>query len=108
MFYINLPVGLASIVMTRLFIFDPPYIRRRGLGIDYWGIGLLAVWVGALQIVLDKGQEDRLVRLPLDYRAGGRRGGRAGRFRGARVDGAAIRWCACAYSRSGPTPRACS
>ena len=56
-FYINLPVGLASIVMTRLFIFDPPYIRKRGLGIDYWGIGLLAVWVGALQIVLDKGQE---------------------------------------------------
>ena len=27
-FYINLPVGLASIIMTRLFIFDPPYIRR--------------------------------------------------------------------------------
>ncbi len=58
MFYINLPVGLASIVMTRLFIFDPPYIRRRGLGIDYWGIGLLVVWVGALQVVLDKGQEE--------------------------------------------------
>jgi len=57
-FYINLPVGLASIIMTRLFIFDPPYIRRRGLGIDYWGIGLLAVWVGALQVVLDKGQEE--------------------------------------------------
>ncbi|MGO9231340.1 MAG: DHA2 family efflux MFS transporter permease subunit [Bryobacteraceae bacterium] len=57
-FYINLPVGLASIAMTRLFIFDPPYIRKRGLGIDYWGIGLLAVWVGALQIVLDKGQEE--------------------------------------------------
>ncbi len=56
-FYINLPVGLTSIIMTRLFIFDPPYIRRRGLGIDYWGIGLLAVWVGALQVVLDKGQE---------------------------------------------------
>ena len=29
-FYINLPVGLASIIMTRLFIFDPPYIRRIG------------------------------------------------------------------------------
>jgi DHA2 family multidrug resistance protein len=57
-FYINLPVGLASIIMTRLFIFDPSYIRRRGLGIDYWGIGLLAVWVGALQVVLDKGQEE--------------------------------------------------
>ena len=57
-FYINLPVGLASIIMTRLFIFDPPYIRRTGRGVDYWGIGLLAVGVGALQVVLDKGQEE--------------------------------------------------
>ena len=57
-FYINLPVGLASIIMTRLFIFDPPYIRRSDRGIDYWGIGLLAVGVGALQVVLDKGQEE--------------------------------------------------
>ena len=57
-FYINLPVGLASVIMTRLFIFDPPYIRRSNRGIDYWGIGMLAVGVGALQIVLDKGQEE--------------------------------------------------
>jgi len=57
-FYINLPVGLASVIMTRLFIFDPPYIRRQNLGIDYWGIGMLAVGVGALQVVLDKGQEE--------------------------------------------------
>ena len=57
-FYINLPVGLASILMTRVFIFDPPYIRRRSGGIDYWGIGLLVVGIGALQIVLDRGQED--------------------------------------------------
>jgi MFS transporter, DHA2 family, multidrug resistance protein len=57
-FYINLPVGLASIVMTRLFIFDPSYIRRRAGGIDYWGIGMLALGVGALQVVLDKGQEE--------------------------------------------------
>lgn len=57
-FYINIPVGIASIIMTRLFIFDPPYIRRRAGGVDYWGIGMLAVGVGALQIVLDKGQEE--------------------------------------------------
>jgi len=56
-FYINLPVGLASVILTRLFIFDPPYIRRESRGIDYWGIGLLTIGVGALQIVLDKGQE---------------------------------------------------
>ena len=56
-FYINLPVGLASIVMTQLFIFDPPYLRRVAERIDYWGIGMLVVGIGALQIVLDKGQE---------------------------------------------------
>src|SRR5262249_50274065 len=52
------PVGLISVLMTRMFIFDPPYIGRRNRGIDYWGIGLLAVGVGALQVVLDKGQEE--------------------------------------------------
>src|SRR5271166_4064219 len=57
-FYINIPVGLASVIMTRLFIFDPPYLRRISRGIDFWGIGLLAVAVGALQLVLDRGQED--------------------------------------------------
>jgi MFS transporter, DHA2 family, multidrug resistance protein len=56
-FYINVPIGLASIIMTRLFVFDPPYIRRASSRIDYWGIGMLAVGIGMLQIVLDKGQE---------------------------------------------------
>jgi MFS transporter, DHA2 family, multidrug resistance protein len=56
-FYINVPVGIASVLMTQLFIFDPPYIRRTSSRIDYWGIGMLAVGVAALQIVLDKGQE---------------------------------------------------
>src|SRR5439155_233148 len=57
-FYINIPVGVVSLVMTRLFIFDPPYIRRQSESIDYWGIGLLALGVGALQLVLDKGQQE--------------------------------------------------
>ena len=57
-FYINIPVGIASFVMTKLFIFDPPYIRRDNRAIDYWGIGMLAVGIGALQIVLDKGQQE--------------------------------------------------
>ncbi len=56
-FYINIPVGVASIVMTKLYIFDPAYIRSTVRKIDYWGIGMLAVGIGALQIVLDKGQE---------------------------------------------------
>jgi MFS transporter, DHA2 family, multidrug resistance protein len=56
-FYINLPVGIASLVMTKLYVFDPAYLRRTTQKIDYWGIGLLALWVGALQLALDLGQE---------------------------------------------------
>jgi MFS transporter, DHA2 family, multidrug resistance protein len=56
-FYINVPIGIASIIMTRLFVFDPHYIKRASSRIDYWGIGMLAVGIGLLQVVLDKGQE---------------------------------------------------
>jgi DHA2 family multidrug resistance protein len=56
-FYINLPVGITSIIMTQLFVFDPPYLRQESSKIDYWGIGLLALWIGSLQIALDLGQE---------------------------------------------------
>ncbi len=57
-FYINLPVGIASLYMTKAFIFDPPYLKRGAGGIDGWGIGMLALGIGALQIVLDKGQQE--------------------------------------------------
>jgi DHA2 family multidrug resistance protein len=58
-FYINLPIGLISLMLTLLFVFDPDYIRKQRAGsIDYWGLGLLIVGLGALQIVLDKGQRD--------------------------------------------------
>ena len=57
-FYVNIPVGIASIIMTKMFIFDPPYIRRTTAKVDTWGIGMLAVGIGGLQIVLDKGQQE--------------------------------------------------
>ncbi len=56
-FYINIPVGVLALIMTQLFVFDPSYIKRSKGGIDYWGMGMLAIGIGALQIVLDKGQE---------------------------------------------------
>lgn len=56
-FYINLPVGILSLVMISLFIEDPPYLRRAARGIDFWGLSLLVVGMGALQIMLDQGQE---------------------------------------------------
>src|SRR5436189_751635 len=52
-FYINVPIGAASVVMTRMFIIDPPYLRRPESRIDYWGIGMLAIGVASLQIMLD-------------------------------------------------------
>ena len=57
-FYINIPVGLASIFMMQRFVFDPPYMSKRAGQVDWTGIGLLALGIGALQILLDKGQED--------------------------------------------------
>ncbi|HEX4341831.1 MAG TPA: DHA2 family efflux MFS transporter permease subunit, partial [Verrucomicrobiae bacterium] len=58
-FYINLPVGLMAFFLSQAFVEDPPYIQRhKGRAIDYIGFILMAVGIGALQIVLDKGQED--------------------------------------------------
>src|SRR6476620_11042607 len=57
-FYINLPFGVLSLFMTNMFVFDPPYLRRDERGIDYWGMGMLVVGIGALQYVLDKGQTE--------------------------------------------------
>ncbi len=57
-FYMNIPIGILSIIMTNLYIIDPPYIRRASSKVDYWGIGALALGIGALQILLDKGQEE--------------------------------------------------
>ncbi len=57
-FYINVPIGAIAILLTQAFVFDPPYLRRERTGIDYWGISLLVVGMGALQIMLDKGQEE--------------------------------------------------
>jgi len=60
-FFINLPVGLAALFLIYTFVEDPPYLKRLRevkVRLDYVGIGLLTLGVGALQIVLDKGQEE--------------------------------------------------
>ena len=62
-FFINIPVGIASLMLTQRMVEDPPYLKRqmaqaRGARIDFPGLGLIALGLGALQIVLDRGQED--------------------------------------------------
>ena len=60
-FYINVPIGIISLLLTHRLVEDPPYlIAERAKGkpkIDYMGLSLLVLGIGALQVVLDKGQE---------------------------------------------------
>jgi DHA2 family multidrug resistance protein len=58
-FYINIPIGILAVILISRFVHDPPYIKNAKVGpFDNIGFGLLMVWTGCLQIVLDKGQED--------------------------------------------------
>jgi MFS transporter, DHA2 family, multidrug resistance protein len=61
MFLINVPVGALAIFMCQAFIEDPPYLeeaKRRAGPVDYLGFAFMAAWLGTLQIVLDKGQQE--------------------------------------------------
>jgi DHA2 family multidrug resistance protein len=56
-FYLNIPVGVLSLAMITHFVRDPPYLKRnRDASVDLWGIALLALGLGSLQIMLDTGQ----------------------------------------------------
>ena len=65
-FFINIPIGLVSLILTSRLVSDPPQFKeevkaaRSGgkLRIDYIGIALIAIGFGALEIVLDKGQRE--------------------------------------------------
>ncbi len=56
-FYINVPVGLLSLLLINLFVFDPEYIKNaKKTSVDYLGLAFLAIAVGSLQILLDNAQ----------------------------------------------------
>jgi len=58
-FYINIPCGLIALWMIQQFVFDPEYIRNIKRGrIDAFGFLALAIWLGTMQTVLNKGQDD--------------------------------------------------
>jgi DHA2 family multidrug resistance protein len=60
-FYINVPVGILALALVYRLVEDPPYLARAkkgGSSFDFIGFSLLTLTVGALQIALDKGQED--------------------------------------------------
>jgi DHA2 family multidrug resistance protein len=60
-FFINIPVGLLTLALVRRFVDDPPYLAKlkaAGAKLDYIGVALLTLGIGALQVMLDKGQEN--------------------------------------------------
>lgn len=57
-FFINVPMGIVAVIMAYFFIVDPPYMKRVKMKIDTWGLALLVIGLGSLQIVLDKGQRE--------------------------------------------------
>jgi DHA2 family multidrug resistance protein len=60
-FFINIPVGVLSVLLTSQLVSDPPWLKGRkaaGVKVDYIGFGLLALGLGALQVVLDKGERE--------------------------------------------------
>jgi len=58
LFYMNLPIGLVSMLMILRFISDPQYVQAsKPRRIDVAGFALLTLWLGTFQTVLDKGQD---------------------------------------------------
>ncbi|NDC40040.1 MAG: DHA2 family efflux MFS transporter permease subunit [Chitinophagia bacterium] len=58
-FYINIPIGTIAALLTMQYVRSPKYAVKKSLAeVDFLGIGLLALAVGSLQYVLEKGQED--------------------------------------------------
>jgi len=58
-FYINIPLGVIATLLTIEFVRSPKFSAKKAANeIDYLGIILLAVFVGSLQYVLERGQEE--------------------------------------------------
>jgi len=58
-FYINIPVGIGAFIMVTRWVEDPPHAKAKASsGVDYWGLGMIGLSLGALQIMLDKGQQE--------------------------------------------------
>ncbi len=57
-FFINVPVGIGTFLAVAALVEDPPWANRGDKHIDFIGIGLIALGIGCLQVVLDRGEDD--------------------------------------------------
>jgi DHA2 family multidrug resistance protein len=62
-FYVNIPFGILSLFLTSFMVKDPPHMKKaqreiKRYPVDFVGLVLVGTGLGALQVVLDKGQRD--------------------------------------------------
>jgi DHA2 family multidrug resistance protein len=57
-FYINVPIGVLNLILVSRFIEDPAYLVREKGEIDWLGLGLMTIGLGALQLMLEQGERD--------------------------------------------------
>lgn len=58
-FFLNVPFGILAAILVRLLVIDPPTAQKKAVNsIDYIGLSLITIGLGALQVVLDKGQQE--------------------------------------------------
>lgn len=62
-FYVNIPVGAVAAFLVSMFVRESPMFAK-GKPIDWWGILLLAIGVGSLQVVLEKGETEDWFQTP--------------------------------------------
>jgi DHA2 family multidrug resistance protein len=57
-FYVNVPIGIINLILVSRFIHDPPYLVREKGEIDWLGLALMTIGLGALQLMLEEGERE--------------------------------------------------
>lgn len=57
-FYINVPIGVATFFAVQALVDDPPWAKARPSGIDYVGLSLITIGLGCLEVAVDRGEDD--------------------------------------------------
>jgi len=57
-FFINVPVGIIAVFLVWVLVEDPPWLKRERRGIDAIGLGLIALGLGCLEVMMDRGEDE--------------------------------------------------
>jgi MFS transporter, DHA2 family, multidrug resistance protein len=58
-FFLNIPVGIIAVFLVAALVEDPPWVKeRRSRGLDFIGLSLIAIGLGCLEVMMDRGSDD--------------------------------------------------